>query len=36
VTLQEKGMKVFENRVVRRIFIPKRNEMTEGLRKLRN
>jgi hypothetical protein len=27
---------VFENRVLRRIFVPKRDEVTGGLRKLHN
>jgi hypothetical protein len=27
---------VFENRMLRRIFVPKRDEMTGGWRKLRN
>jgi hypothetical protein len=36
-TLREEGrLRVFENRVLRRIFGPKRNEMTEGWRKLHN
>jgi hypothetical protein len=33
---KEHRLRVFENRVLRRIFGPKRNEMTEGLRKLHN
>jgi hypothetical protein len=30
------GLRVFENRVLRRIFGPKRDEVTEGWRKLHN
>jgi hypothetical protein len=33
---EEHGLRVFENRVLRRIFGPKRNEMTGGWRKLYN
>jgi hypothetical protein len=33
---EERGLRVFENRVLRRIFRPKRDEVTGGLRKLRN
>jgi hypothetical protein len=29
-------VKVFENRVLRRIFVPKRDEVTGGWRKLHN
>jgi hypothetical protein len=29
-------MRVFENRVLRRIFLPKRDEVTGGCRKLHN
>jgi hypothetical protein len=29
-------LRVFENRVLRRIFVPKRDEVTDGLRKLHN
>jgi hypothetical protein len=37
VTLSEEDrLRVFENRVLRRIFGPKRDEMTGGWRKLRN
>jgi hypothetical protein len=37
VPLREKhGLRVFENRVLRRIFGPKRDEVTEGWRKLHN
>jgi hypothetical protein len=37
LTLREKSkLKVFENRVLRRIFGPKRNEVTRGWRKLHN
>jgi hypothetical protein len=32
---EEHRLKVFENRVLRRIFEPKRNEVMEGWRKLR-
>jgi hypothetical protein len=32
----EQGLNVFENRVLRRIFEPKRDEVTGGCRKLRN
>jgi hypothetical protein len=36
-TLREKHrLRVFGNRVLRRIFGPKRNEVTEGWRKLHN
>jgi hypothetical protein len=31
-----KGLRVFGNRVLRRIFGPKRDEVTGGLRKLHN
>jgi hypothetical protein len=31
---EEHGLRVFENRVLRRIFGPKRDEMTTGWRKL--
>jgi hypothetical protein len=33
---EEHTLKVFENRVLRRIFGPKRDEMTGGRRKLHN
>jgi hypothetical protein len=33
---EEHRLRVFENRVLRRIFEPKRNEVTGGLRKLHN
>jgi hypothetical protein len=33
---EEHRLRVFENRVLRRIFGPKRDEVTEGWRKLRN
>jgi hypothetical protein len=33
---EEHGLRVFENRVLRRIFGPKRDEVTGGWRKLRN
>jgi hypothetical protein len=33
---EEHGLRVFENRVLRRIFGPKRNEVTGGWRKLHN
>jgi hypothetical protein len=33
---EERRLKVFENRVLRRIFGPKRDELTEELRKLQN
>jgi hypothetical protein len=33
---EEHGLRVFENRVLRTIFGPKRNEMTGGWRKLHN
>jgi hypothetical protein len=37
VTLREEyGLRVFENNVLRRIFGPKRDEGTEGWRKLHN
>jgi hypothetical protein len=37
VTLREEHrLMVFENRVLRRIFGPKRDEVTEGWRKLHN
>jgi hypothetical protein len=37
LTLREKHrLRVFENRVLRRIFGPKRNEVTGGWRKLHN
>jgi hypothetical protein len=37
LTLREKRrLRVFENRVLRRIFVPKRDEMTGGWRKLQN
>jgi hypothetical protein len=37
LTLREEyRLRLFENRVLRRIFGPKRDEMTEGWRKLHN
>jgi hypothetical protein len=33
---EERRLRVFENRVLRRIFGPKRNEVTGGRRKLHN
>jgi hypothetical protein len=33
---EEQRLRVFENRVLRRIFIPKRDEVTGGWRKLHN
>jgi hypothetical protein len=33
---EEHGLRVFENRVLRRIFAPKRDEVTGGWRKLHN
>jgi hypothetical protein len=36
LTLWEDRLKVFENRVLRRIFGPKGDEVTEGWRKLHN
>jgi hypothetical protein len=30
------GLRVFENKVLRRIFVPKRDEVTGGVRKLHN
>jgi hypothetical protein len=33
---EEDSLRVFENRVLRRIFGPKRNEVTGGCRKLHN
>jgi hypothetical protein len=37
VTLrEERRLRVFENRVLRRLFGPKRDEVTEGWRKLHN
>jgi hypothetical protein len=37
LTLREdQGLRVFENRVLRKIFGPKRDEVTGGLRKLHN
>jgi hypothetical protein len=33
---EERRLKVFENRVLRRVFEPKRDEVTGELRKLRN
>jgi hypothetical protein len=35
-TWEEHRLRVFENRVLRRIFGPKRDEVTEGWRKLHN
>jgi hypothetical protein len=34
--IQEHRLGVFENRVLKRIFVPKRDEVTEGWRKLHN
>jgi hypothetical protein len=34
--LSFKGLRVFENRVLRRIFGPKRDEVTGGWKKLHN
>jgi hypothetical protein len=37
LTLREKGsLKVFENRVLRRIFVPKRDKVTGEWRRLHN
>ena len=37
LTLREEGrLRVFENRVLRRVFGPKRDEVTEDWRKLHN
>jgi hypothetical protein len=36
VLSEEHGLNVFQNRVLRRIFGPKRDEVTGGWRKLRN
>jgi hypothetical protein len=37
ITLREKyRLRVFENRMLRRIFLPKRDEVTGGWRKLQN
>jgi len=33
---EERRLRVFENRVLRRVFGPKRNEVTEEWRKLHN
>jgi hypothetical protein len=33
---EEHRLRLFENKVLRRIFVPKRNEVTGGWRKLRN
>jgi hypothetical protein len=33
---EEHGLRVFENRVLRRIFGPRRNEVTGGFKKLHN
>jgi hypothetical protein len=33
---EERGLRVFENRMLRRIFGPKRDEVTGGWRKLHN
>jgi hypothetical protein len=33
---EEHGLEVFENKVLRRIFEPKRDEVTRGWRKLHN
>jgi hypothetical protein len=33
---EEHRLRVFENRVLRRIFVPKRGEVTGGWRKLHN
>jgi hypothetical protein len=34
--MEEHRLRVFENRVLRRIFGPERDEVTEGWRKLHN
>ena len=34
--IEERRLRVFENRVLRRVFGPKRDELTGELRKLRN
>jgi len=34
--IEERRLRVFENRVLRRIFGPKRDEVTRGWRKLHN
>jgi hypothetical protein len=34
--VEERGLRVSENRVLRRIFGPKRNEVTGGWKKLHN
>jgi hypothetical protein len=34
--MEENKLRVFQNRVPKRIFGPKRNEVTEGWRKLHN
>jgi hypothetical protein len=36
LTLKERSLRVFENRVLRRIFGPKKNEVTREWRKLHN
>jgi hypothetical protein len=36
VTREERRLRVFENRVLRRVFGPKRNEVTGEWRKLHN
>jgi hypothetical protein len=33
---EERRLRVFENRLLRRIFVPKRDEVTEELKKVRN
>jgi hypothetical protein len=33
---EELRLRMFENRVLRRIFVPKRNEVTEDCRRLHN
>jgi len=34
--LREEGLRVFENRVLRKVFVPKRDEVTGEWRKLHN
>jgi hypothetical protein len=36
LTLRKERLRVFENRVLRRTFVPKRDEVTGGWRKLHN
>jgi hypothetical protein len=33
---EERKLRVFENRVLRRVFVPRRDEVTEDERKIRN